>query len=51
MIAESISTNSVVKNTAQIGTKFMKFCGKYELNRISDNIQNYVDFLSAGYPE
>jgi len=51
MIAESIATNSVVKNTAQIGTKFMKFCGKYELNRISDNIQNYVDFLSAGYPE
>ena len=51
MIAESIATNSVVKNTEQIGTKFMKFCGKYELNRISDNIQNYVDFLSAGYPE
>ena len=51
MIAESIAENSVVKDIPQIGTKFLKFCGKYELNRISDNVQNYVDFLTASYPE
>ena len=51
MIAESIAENSVVKDIPQIGTKFLKFCGKYELTRISDNVQNYVDFLTASYPE
>jgi len=50
-IAETIATNSVRKEIPQIGTKFMKFCGKYDLKRISDNVQNFVDFLSAGYPE
>ena len=50
-IAETIATNSVPKDVAQIGTKFLKFCGKYELKRISDNLPNYVDFLSKAYPE
>jgi 5'-3' exonuclease len=49
LIAETIAANSTSKSVSQIGTKFLKFCGKYELNRISDNVQNYVDFLSAGY--
>lgn len=48
-ITETISTNSVTKIVPQIGTQFMKLCGKYELKRISDNVQNYVDFLSAEY--
>jgi 5'-3' exonuclease len=49
-IAETIATNSATKSVPQIGTKFMKFCGKYDLKRISDNVQQYVDFLSAEYP-
>ena len=48
-IAETIAVNSVTKTVPQIGTKFMKFCGKYDLKRISDNVQQYVDFLSAEY--
>ncbi len=50
-IAETIATNSVTKSIPQIGTKFMKFCGKYDLKRISDNVQGYIDFLTAEYPE
>lgn len=50
-IAETIATNSVTKNIPQIGTKFMKFCGKYDLKRISDSVQGYIDFLTAEYPE
>ena len=50
-IAETIAENSVIKDVGQVGTKFLKFCGKYELNRISDNVQQYVDFLSAGYEQ
>jgi hypothetical protein len=48
-IAETIANGSTVKNIPMIGAQFMKFCGKYELNRISDNVQNYVDFLSKAY--
>jgi 5'-3' exonuclease len=50
-IATTIAENSIPKSIPQIGTKFLKFCGKYDLKRISDNIQNFVDFLSAPYPE
>lgn len=50
-INETIATNSVVKKVPQIGTKFLKFCGKYELNRLSDQAQQYVEFLSAEYKQ
>ena len=38
------------KDISQIGAKFLKFCGKYDLKRISDNAQQYAEFLSAAYP-
>jgi 5'-3' exonuclease len=50
-IATTIAENSVAKNIPQIGTKFLKFCGKYDLKRISENTQTHVDFLSRSYPE
>lgn len=50
-IAETIASNSVPKNVAQIGTKFLKFCGKYDLKRISENPSNFVTCFSAAYPE
>jgi 5'-3' exonuclease len=49
-IEETITTNSVPKQVPQIGTKFLKFCGKYELNSISTQAQSYVAFLAAAYP-
>jgi 5'-3' exonuclease len=51
IIAETIATNSVVKAIPQIGTLFLKFCGKYDLKRISEQAQTHVDFLSRSYPE
>ena len=51
IIAETIATNSVVKSIPQIGTLFLKFCGKYDLKRISEQAQSHVDFLSRSYPE
>lgn len=50
-INETITTNSVEKMVPQIGTKFLKFCGKYELNSISTQAQSYVAFLAAAYPK
>ena len=50
-IAETIAANSVVKKTPQIGTHFLKLCGKFDLKRVSENASGFVAFLSAEYPE
>jgi hypothetical protein len=39
------------KDIAQIGIKFMKFCGKHELVKIGEQATQYAEFLSAAYPE
>jgi 5'-3' exonuclease len=49
VIAETIAANSVAKNRPMIGAQFLKFCGKYELNRLSENAASFSDFLSKGY--
>lgn len=36
-------------NTPQVGIYFMKFCGKYELNKISDHAETYAKWLGAAY--
>lgn len=50
-IAETIAENSCAKNRPMVGAQFLKFCGKHDLARISDQAQSYVDFLSADYQE
>jgi len=50
-IAETIATGSTTLNRPMIGAHFLKFCGKYELNRLSDQAQGFAEFLSASYPE
>jgi 5'-3' exonuclease len=51
IIAETITENSITKTRPMVGAQFLKFCGKYELNRLSDNVTQISEFLSAGYPE
>jgi 5'-3' exonuclease len=48
-IISTIKANSIAKNVPQVGTKFLKFCGKFELSRIGDQAQNYVELLVAPY--
>lgn len=48
-IATTIADNSVAKDIPQVGIKFMKFCGKYELVKISEQATQYAEFLSAEY--
>ena len=50
MIAETISSASVPKNKSMVGLQFLKFCGKYELNKLSENSTSMADILSAEYP-
>ena len=50
-ITETITTNSVKKSRPMVGAQFLKFCGKYELNRLSENSTAIGEILGAGYPE
>lgn len=50
-IKECITSNSKTKNLPMVGARFLKFCGKYDLIKISEQINGYSEFLSAGYPE
>ena len=50
-IAETIAENSKRLNRPMIGAQFLKFCGKYELNKLSENSTSFAEFLSASYPE
>lgn len=50
-IADTISAGSVKLNRPMIGAQFLKFCGKYELNKLSENATAFAEFLGASYPE
>jgi 5'-3' exonuclease len=45
-IKESVRTTIV----PQVGIHFMKFCGKYELTKISENAETFSKWLNASYP-
>jgi len=44
-IREQISA----KDIGQVGSHFMKFCGKYELNKISENAEQFGRWLNETY--
>jgi 5'-3' exonuclease len=50
-IDETIVTNSITKNRLMVGAQFLKFCGKYDLAKLSENAAAIGTILSAGYPE
>jgi 5'-3' exonuclease len=50
-IIETIQDNSKVKNRPMIGAQFLKFCGKYDLVKLSENNTAFAEFLSASYPQ
>lgn len=37
------------KDVGQVGVRFMKFCGKYELNRVSESAEQYARWLNETY--
>ena len=50
-IAETIATGQQTKTVPQIGTKFLKFCGKYDLVKLSENATTIAEWMNSGYPE
>jgi hypothetical protein len=49
-IVSTIKENAKPKQITMVGAKFLKFCGKYELTRLSEQAQSYSEFLNASYP-
>lgn len=37
------------KSQGQVGSNLLKFCGKYELTRISEQVASYAEWMKRGY--
>lgn len=48
---DCIKTNALPKTNGNVGAYFLKFCGKYDLVKLSDNAANISEWLKAPYPE
>ena len=48
-VDQRIKESVRVTTTPQVGVHFMKFCGKYELEKISQNAEAYSRWLNAPY--
>lgn len=48
-IAATITQGAVPKTNTMVGLHFLKFCGKYELNRLSEMSSSIADILSNPY--
>ena len=48
-VDDAIKTQISHKDIGQVGVRFMKFCGKYELNRVSESAEQYARWLNETY--
>lgn len=48
-IFSTIKEQSAPKDITQVGIKLMKFCAKWDMNKIADNAQQYSEPLNAKY--
>jgi 5'-3' exonuclease len=48
-VDDRIKTNVRTTTTSQVGAHFMKFCGKYELIKISEQAETYAKWLNSPY--
>lgn len=49
MVDDSIRTMISHKDVGQVGIRFMKFCGKYELVKASESAEQYARWLNETY--
>ncbi len=48
-ITETIAEGSIERNRPMIGAQFLKFCGRFDLQKLSENSQNFAEIFSAAY--
>jgi hypothetical protein len=49
LVDVAITKGVRIKTTPQVGIHFMKFCGRYELNKISEQADSYAKWLNSPY--
>jgi len=49
-IATTIVQGARPLSRPMIGAQFLKFCGRFQLNKMSEQTNQYVSFLEAAYP-
>jgi 5'-3' exonuclease len=49
LVDVAITKGVRIKTTPQVGIHFMKFCGKYELNKVSEQAETYAKWLNNPY--
>ena len=48
-VDETIRSQVTDKHMGMVGAKFLKFCGKYELNRLAEDATKFAECLNKGY--
>lgn len=48
-INETVKTKQITKNQPMIGAQFLKFCGKHDLQKLSETSQNFGEIFSSQY--
>jgi 5'-3' exonuclease len=51
IITETINNATLPKSVGQVGVKFLKFCGKYNLEKLSQNPDVYAKMFNTQYQE
>jgi 5'-3' exonuclease len=49
IINQTVTDKAVTLNRPMVGAQFLKFCGRHQLNKISEQATSYAEFLSTGY--
>jgi 5'-3' exonuclease len=50
-VDDIIREHTVAKNKPMVGAHFMKFCGKWDMQRIAENATQFAELLQKNYPE
>ena len=50
-VDDIIREHSAAKNKPMVGAHFLKFCGKWDMQRLADNAQQFAELLNANYVE
>lgn len=48
---DTIKVGSTPKNAPMVGAQFLKFCGKYDLIKLSENASSIAEWMCASYPQ
>ena len=49
IINQTVTDKAVTLNRPMVGAQFLKFCGRHQLNKISEQATSYAELLSTGY--